>query len=107
MLREMPERFRTKSRVGRGNRDAKTVLTRRGKPMSSKRPTKTKNYITDHLAGTPMTPGAFSTPPVVPGLERPADWEAHRAGILDSLAPAGLLETRLAERVALLLWRLD
>jgi hypothetical protein len=51
--------------------------------------------------------GAFSTLPVIPGVERPEDWQAHRDGILQSLAPVGALETRLAERVALLLWRLD
>jgi hypothetical protein len=39
--------------------------------------------------------------------ERESDWQDHRAGILRSLAPAGLLETRLAERAALLPWRLD
>jgi hypothetical protein len=37
--------------------------------------------------------------------ERPEDWDAHRAGILDALGPAGLLEVTLAERAALLLWR--
>src|SRR5207249_4531989 len=34
------------------------------------------------------------------------DWEAHRAGIAQSLAPAGALESELAGRVALCLWRL-
>ncbi|MEJ7577037.1 MAG: hypothetical protein WKF74_08535 [Pyrinomonadaceae bacterium] len=43
---------------------------------------------------------------VVPFLENEADWEAHREGTLDSLAPVGHLETVLAERVAMLLWRL-
>lgn len=47
-----------------------------------------------------------ATAPVIPGLERPEDWEAHRAGIRASLQPVGPLETELAERVALLLWRL-
>jgi len=43
--------------------------------------------------------------PVIPG-EDPNVWEAHRAGVVDSLAPVGLLEVNLAERAALLLWRL-
>jgi hypothetical protein len=43
---------------------------------------------------------------VLPGLERPEDWEAHRKGILDSLTPAGALEEALAQRVALCSWRL-
>jgi hypothetical protein len=51
--------------------------------------------------------GALSTLPVLPGLERAEDWEAHRDGVVRGLAPVGLLEARLAERAALLLWRLD
>ncbi len=50
--------------------------------------------------------GVLSTLPVVPGLERPEEWQAHYAGILASLAPQGQMETVLAERVALQLWRL-
>jgi hypothetical protein len=43
---------------------------------------------------------------VVPGIERTEDWEEHRTGILESLQPEGHLEEMLAERVALLSWRL-
>jgi hypothetical protein len=43
---------------------------------------------------------------VVPGLERAEDWEAHGELVLESLQPEGHLETVLAERVALLSWRL-
>ena len=50
--------------------------------------------------------GIFATVPVIPG-ECPDSWEAHRAGVIDSLAPVGLLEVNLAERAALLLWRLQ
>jgi len=50
--------------------------------------------------------GMRSLAPVVPGIERPEDWERHLAGTLESLAPEGHLETVLAERVALLSWRL-
>src|SRR5262245_21582907 len=49
--------------------------------------------------------GLRSELPVLPG-ERAEDWEAHRAGIVQSLAPAGALEAELAGRVALCLWRL-
>jgi hypothetical protein len=50
--------------------------------------------------------GISSPAPVVPGLEEPQDWQEHREGILKSLSPVGHLEFTLAERVALLSWRL-
>ena len=50
--------------------------------------------------------GIRSPAPVVPGIEMAEDWEAHGAGVLESLKPEGHLETVLAERVALLSWRL-
>jgi hypothetical protein len=50
--------------------------------------------------------GVCAAAPVIPGVERPRDWETHRAGIRASLQPVGSLETEFAERVALLLWRL-
>ncbi len=50
--------------------------------------------------------GIFAAVPVIPG-ESPEAWESHRAGVVESLAPAGLLEVNLAERAALLLWRLQ
>jgi hypothetical protein len=49
--------------------------------------------------------GLRSELPVIPG-ESADEWERHRAGVVRSLAPAGGLETVLAERVALSLWRL-
>jgi hypothetical protein len=39
-------------------------------------------------------------------LEKAEDWEDHRDGVLESLSPEGHLELVLAERVALLSWRL-
>jgi hypothetical protein len=50
--------------------------------------------------------GIRSPAPVVPGVEKVEHWEEHRAGILESLSPEGHLELVLAERVALLSWRL-
>jgi hypothetical protein len=50
--------------------------------------------------------GIRSPAPVVPGVEKTEDWEEHRDGILESLAPEGHLEMVLAESVALLSWRL-
>ena len=47
-----------------------------------------------------------SPAPVVPGVEKTEDWEEHREGVLESLQPEGHLETVLAERVALISWRL-
>jgi hypothetical protein len=50
--------------------------------------------------------GLRSPAPLVPGVEQKVDWEDHRDGILESLQPEGHLELVLAERVALLSWRL-
>src|SRR5918993_1996505 len=50
--------------------------------------------------------GISSPAPVVPGLEKEEDWQEHRYGILENLSPVGHLEINLAERVALLSWRL-
>jgi len=50
--------------------------------------------------------GISSPKPVIPGLEKQEDWEEHRSGILENLSPVGHLEITLAERVALLSWRL-
>jgi hypothetical protein len=50
--------------------------------------------------------GIRSPAPVVPGVEKKEDWEEHREGVLESLHPEGHLEEVLAERVALLTWRL-
>jgi len=50
--------------------------------------------------------GIRSPAPVVLGIEKKEDWEAHGEGVLESLKPEGHLETVLAERVALLSWRL-
>ncbi len=49
--------------------------------------------------------GLCSAAPIVIG-EDPAEWEAHRSGILEALAPVRGLEAALAERVASSLWRL-
>jgi hypothetical protein len=57
------------------------------------------------VARNPIRHGVFAHLPVVPG-ENPYDWERHRAGVVASLAPVGLLERTLAERVAHVLWRL-
>ena len=54
-----------------------------------------------------MRHGIRSPAPVVPGVEKAEDWEEHCEGVLESLSPEGYLETVLAERVALLSWRLN
>ena len=58
------------------------------------------------VARNAVKDGIFANVPVVAG-ERSEAWGTHRAGVIESLAPVGLLEMNLAERVALLLWRLQ
>lgn len=43
---------------------------------------------------------------VLPGLERPEDWERHLEQTVADLMPQGYMERTLAERVAHVLWRL-
>jgi hypothetical protein len=50
--------------------------------------------------------GISSPKPVVRGLEQQEAWESHLEGIMENLSPVGHLEVTLAERVALLSWRL-
>ena len=52
-----------------------------------------------------MAHGLRAASPVVPG-EDPAAWEAYRDAVVSDLAPIGVLETELADRVAMLSWRL-
>jgi hypothetical protein len=53
------------------------------------------------------THGILSPEPVVLAYEKPQDWEDHRTAIIDSLVPEGGMERVLAERVALMSWRLN
>lgn len=48
----------------------------------------------------------YASTPVLPGVERQEEWTAHATATIDALAPATYLERALAERAALLLWRL-
>ena len=58
------------------------------------------------VSGNAIRHGLLSWKPVIPGLENPEDWETHLELTMESLAPVGHTETLLAERAALLLWRL-
>src|SRR5437764_13863729 len=50
--------------------------------------------------------GLLSESPLAAPFESAAEWLAHRQAILDDLRPSGQAEACLAERAALLLWRL-
>jgi len=50
--------------------------------------------------------GISSPAPVVPGLEKQEDWQEYREAILEHYSPDGPVEHELAERVAILSWRL-
>jgi hypothetical protein len=51
--------------------------------------------------------GLKAASPVIPKLESPEDWEQHRQTTAAGLNPGNALEEALAERIALILWRLD
>jgi hypothetical protein len=51
--------------------------------------------------------GGLSPLPVLPDVETRDAWQAHLDGTLASLQPSGHLETVLAERIALILWRMN
>jgi hypothetical protein len=50
--------------------------------------------------------GLYSSAPVIPRLESVTAWDYHRVTTVSSLGPVNAIEEALAERVALLLWRL-
>jgi hypothetical protein len=58
------------------------------------------------VSGNAIRHGLLSWKPTIPGLESIEDWEAHLEMTMESLAPVGHTEILLAERAALLLWRL-
>src|SRR6266545_648244 len=49
--------------------------------------------------------GLRTVSPVLP-TESAEDWNSFRTGVIESLAPSSALEAELADRVALLMWRL-
>ena len=62
----------------------------------------------EEIAGWNATRHGIRSPaPVVPGVEKKEDWEEHRDSVLQNLQPEGHLDLVLAERVALLSWRLN
>lgn len=58
------------------------------------------------VAQNAVTHGLLAQLEVLPGLERQEDWDNHTSEVMADLAPEGRMEVILAERVALLTWRL-
>jgi hypothetical protein len=50
--------------------------------------------------------GIYSVSPVIEELESKRSWTAYRFAMLDCLAPVGMVEMTLAERITLAAWRL-
>ena len=76
------------------------IAARRGGPKTpTGKATASQNALTHGL--TSNAPVVFAAGETVEG------WQDHRAAIVGDLAPVGALETALAERAALLLWRLN
>ena len=76
-------------------------------PQKKKRPGPKTPQGKARSSRNPTRFGIHSADPVIPGIENLDEWRVHREGVIASLAPVGSLETKLAERVALLLWRLN
>jgi hypothetical protein len=76
-------------------------------PRKKKRPGPKTPQSKARLRHNPTRFGIHSADPVIPGIENLDEWRVHREGVIASLAPVGALERKLAERVALLLWRLN
>lgn len=52
-------------------------------------------------------PGLLAAVALGPDVEQSADWARHHAGVIENLKPVGTLEEALADRAALLSWKLN
>ncbi len=86
------------------HQDAERATTHRARPGSRRRGPKTA-VGKARVSLNALTHGISSTRLVVPG-ESTAEWETYRTAIIEAIAPAGPVETALAERTASALWRL-
>jgi hypothetical protein len=77
---------------------AEIVPMKKGKPQSTEGKEVARWNATRH--------GISSPAPVVPGLEKHEDWQEYHEAIMEHYAPTGPVEYELAERVAILSWRL-
>lgn len=59
------------------------------------------------VATNAVTHGVLSSIAVIPGVEKIEEWKKYLAEILSALSPVGRLEIVLAERLALLSWRMN
>ena len=90
--------------------DAEPVVTRPRALVARENATKSTGPRT--LAGKTRSSrnatrhGLTARAVVLPSVESADDWAAHRDAIMASLSPMGALEAELAERVAVLTWRL-
>jgi hypothetical protein len=80
------------------------VKTNRRNSLASTGPTSNEGKAI--VAANALQHGLLSWKPVVAGFESEQEWDAHHQQTLLDLRPEGHLETVLAERIALLLWRL-
>jgi len=81
------------------------MSSKKGAKRTKRGPKTTEGRLAVRLNAS--THGILSPQPIVNAYEKPKDWEGHRAAIVDSLSPEGGLEQVLAERVALMSWRLN
>ncbi len=94
-----------KSDAGKDEKQTQNDPKRGAKPARKRGP-KTKRGK-DAAARRSTKHGVLARNPVIPGMERKRDWDAHLEGVIEALQPEGHVERKLAYRVALSLWQLE
>lgn len=85
------------------NTNDKRITANRSNAMKSTGPKSAAGKLA--VAKNGIEHGIFALCPVIAEVESSRDWNRYRAAMLTSLAPVGMLETTLAERIILTAWR--
>src|SRR5437899_1698765 len=81
----------------------KRIATNRANAKKSTGPKTAEGKLA--IARNGIEHGIYALCPVIEDVESVRDWKRYRAAMLTSLAPVGMVETSLAERIILTAWR--